>query len=139
MFRPLPLIIFIRQFSKLPNNLLEVLITDISGFMPCLFVFVWTYFGLETQGGNQPLSWYFQFLFWLWRCDFHLLQAIKFQQNVQGDILVTTLDLSVFTNIVTTTIFHVHSWELFFTYERFLPERLPSGATMINRRWCYNC
>ena len=45
-----------------------------------------------------------------------------------------------FVNIATTTIFHVHRQkEIFLTCVFFLPERLPSGATMINRRWCNNC
>ena len=58
-------------------------------------------------------------------------------------MVVTALDLSVFSNITTTTIFHAHSCELtkcelFLTCELFLPERLPIVTIMINILWCYN-
>ena len=101
-------------------------------------------FGLGTHRGNQPLSWFSQFNFWLWRCYSHLVHIVKFQLDVQGGILITTLDLSVFPNIATTTILNFHiceltKCELFLTCEIFLPERLPSEATIINRQWCYNC
>ena len=84
-------------------------------------------------------------LLWLWRCGFHLVQIVKLLWDIQniinilGDTLVTTLDLFVFPNIALTTVFHVHRLkQILLTCELFLPERLPSGATMINRRWCYN-
>ena len=100
-------------------------------FRPC--------FGIESQSGYQPLSWSPQFPFWLWRCGFHLVQTVKILLDIQGDNLVTTLYLLVFPNFATTTFFHVHRQkQILLTYEIFLPERLPSGATMINRRWCYN-
>ena len=144
MYVPLLLITSVRQFFKLPNNLWKVLLTDISDGIPCLFVFLRPCFVLDTQRGNQLISWSYQLNFWLWGCDSRLVQNVKFQQDVQGDILFTTLDLSVFPKIATTTIFHVHSWELtkceiFFNCELFLSESLPSVATMINRWWCYNC
>ena len=61
------------------------------------------------------------------------------EKYVTLDILVTTPDLPMFPNIATTAIFHVHSSEqIFLTCEHFLPESLPSGATIINMRWCYN-
>ena len=47
--------------------------------------------------------------------------------------MLIILDLPVFPNISTTTIFHARRCEI------FLPEHLPSGETMINRQWCYNC
>ena len=97
------------------------------------------YFNLEIQSGYQPLSWYSQFSFWLWRCGLHLVKNVKLCWNVQVDDLVTTLDLLVFPIFVTTTIFYVHRQkQIFLTCELFLPERFLSGATMINRRWCYN-
>ena len=114
-----------------------VLLADISYGIPCLFALLWPYFGLDTQRGNQLLPWSFQIIFWLWRCDSHLVQTVNFQRYVQCDILATTLDLSVFPNIATTTIFHVHICELT-KCELFLPEHLLSRSTMINRRWCYN-
>ena len=59
---------------------------------------------------------------------------------LEGEVLFTTPNFLVFPNIATTTIFHVHCQEhTFLTCELFLLERLPSGATMINRWWCYNC
>ena len=77
--------------------------------------------------------------FWLWRCGFHLFQTVKLLWVVQGDTLVTTLDLLVFPNFATTTIFHAHRLkQIFLTCELFLPEHLPNGATIINIRWCYN-
>ena len=42
----------------------------------------------------------------------YLVQTDKLQWDAQGDLLITTLDFSVFTNIATTTIFHVHSCEI---------------------------
>ena len=128
MFGNLLLITFIRQFFKLLNNIWKVLLPDISDGTPFLFVFVWPYFGLETNRGDQTLSWSFQFFFWIWICHFHLVQTVKFQWYFQGDILVTNLDLPVFPNITTTTNFHVHIQEqLFLTCQFFLQERLPSG------------
>ena len=66
---------------------------------------------------------------------------VRTHTEIKGsDILVTTLDLLVFPNIASTTIFHVHSQEqIFLTCELSLPERFPSGSTIINIRWCYNC
>ena len=138
-----PLINIIRELVKLPNNLWKVLLTDISDGIPCLFVLLWHCFGLETQRGDQHCSWSSQIILWLQGCDSHIFQTSKFQWNVQGDVLVTTLDISVFTNITTTTIVHVHSCELtkcelFLTCELSPQECLLSGATMINRRWLYN-
>ena len=143
MFGPPPLINFIRQFLKLPDNLWKVFHNDIYYGIPCLFLFLWTCFVIDTHRGSQPLSWSILFISWLWRCDSHLVQTAKLWRDVQGGVLITILDISVFPNIATTTIFHVNSCELtkcelFLTCEIFLLERLPSGATMINRRWCYN-
>ena len=133
------LIRYFPSILKLFDNLRKVLLTGISDGIPCLFVFWWPYFGLESQSGCQPLSWSSQSPFWLLRCGFHLVQTVKLRWNIQGDDLVTTLDLLVFPNFATTTIFHVHRLkQIFLTRELYLPERLPSGATMINRRWCYN-
>ena len=105
MFGPPPLINFIRKFIKLPDNLLKVLHTDISDGITLLFVFLWNCFGLDTQRCNQPLYWYSQIIFWLWICDSHLVQTAKLQRYVQNDVIITTLDISVFPNISTTTIF----------------------------------
>ena len=45
----------------------------------------------------------------------------------------------VFPNFATTKLFHVHRLkQILFTCELFLRKHLPSGATMINIRWCYN-
>ena len=104
------LITFIRWFFKFPNNLWKVLLNDISDGIPCLFLLIWPCFVLDNQRGNQPLYWSSQLNFWLWRCDSHLVQTIKFQQYVQGDILVTTLDLSVFTHIAKTTFLCSQLW-----------------------------
>ena len=135
---------FIRQFLKLPYILWKVLNIDISYVISCPFVFLWTCFGPETHRGNQSSSWFSQNIFCLWSCDFHLVKTSKLQRNVQGDVLVTTIDLSVFPNITKITIFHIHSCELnkchiLPTCERFLPELLPSGSWMIHIQWCYNC
>ena len=131
MVRPFPLITFIRQFIKLSNNPWKVLLTKIANGIPCLFVFMWPHVGLENQIGNQPLSWFSQFFFWLWRCDFYLVQTIKFQQDVQGDILLATLDLVVFPNIATITMFHVNSWEKFTHLWTFPPR---TSSKWINHR-----
>ena len=143
MFGPSPIITLKNNFLKLPDNIWKVLHTDISDGIPCLFVFLWHCFGLDTYIGNKPLSWYPQIISLLRRCDYHLFQTSKLQQYIEGNWLVTTLDISMFSNIKMTTNFHVHSWELtkcelFLTCEHFLPERLLSGATMINIWLCYN-
>ena len=78
--------------------------------LPFLFLRPW--FGLDTQRGNRPLSWYSQIFFWLLRCGYHLVQTAKLQQDIQVDVLITLFDLCVFPNIATTTIFHAHRWEL---------------------------
>ena len=139
MFGLLPLI---WQFLKISNSLIilerSFLLTFPMAYIS-FFVFLWPYLVLETQRGNQALSWSFQFPFWLWRCDFHLVQTVKLWLDEQGDVIVTALDIFVFPNIATTTIFHVHRQGKHFpTCQLFLPERLSSGATVINRRWCYN-
>ena len=122
----------------------KVLHTDIFDGISCLFVFWRPYFGLEIQISYQPLSWYLQLYFWLWICGFHLVQIVKLPWdiqnliNIQGDTLVTTLDLLVFPNFTTTTVFHVQRLkQILLTCEIFLLERLLSGATTRNRRWCY--
>ena len=55
-------------------------------------------------------------------------------------MLLTIFDLFMFPNIALITVSHVHRHKqiLLLTCELFLSERLPSGATMINRRWCNN-
>ena len=46
------------------------------------------------------------------------------------------INISMFPNITTTKIIHVYRCEIT-KCELFLPEHLPSGATTINMRWCY--
>ena len=75
---------------------------------PAFLYFGEPYFGLEVQSSYQLLYWYSKFFFWLWRCGFHIVQAIKFLWDVQSGDLFTTLDILVFPNFATTTIFHVH-------------------------------
>ena len=129
---------YLANFLKRFDNLWKVLLADIFNVIPCLFEFFQPYFGLEIQSGYQPLSWSSQFSFWLWRCGFCLVQTVKLCWDIQGDDLVTTLDLLVFPNFETTTIFHVYRLkQIFLTYQLFLLECLPSEATMINRRWFY--
>ena len=106
------------QFLKLFDNLRKVLLADISDGIPCLFVFLRHYFGLEIQSGYQPLSWYSQFSFWLWRCVFHIVQTVKLCWNVQGDDIFANLDLLMLPNFEMTTIFHVHRLkQIFLTCE----------------------
>ena len=131
MFGPIPQITLIMQNLKLLNDLRNILQADISNGIPCIFVFIWPSNGLETQRGNQPLYWSSQIIFWFWRLYFNLVQANKIWRDVQGDVLLNILDIHVFLNIDTTTIFHVHRCE------HSLPGRLPSGSTMINRWCCY--
>ena len=137
MFGPLPHITVIRKLFKLLDNLWNILHNGISNGTTCIFTTLWTYNGLETQRDNQPLSLYSQIIFWIWRCDFHLVQTTKFQRDVQGDVFLAIFDIYLFPKIATTAIFHVHRCELT-KCKLFLPERLPSGAIMINIRWCYN-
>ena len=102
---------YLDNFSKLFDFVGKVLHADIYDGIPCLFVFFRPGFGLESQSGYQPLSWFLQFYFWLWRCCFHLVQIVKLLWdiqnliNIQGDTLVTTLVLLVFPNFATTIVF----------------------------------
>ena len=135
MFGTLLHIILISQLLKLFDNIWKILHTDISNGIPFIFLFFWPYNGLDIQRGNKPLYLSLQVIFWLWRCDFHIVQNTKFQQDVQGDVLLTNLNLSVFPDITTTTIYHVNMCELT-KCELYLPERLPIVSTMIYRWWC---
>ena len=137
MFGTLLHITLIRQIFELLDNIWKILHTDISNGITWLFLFLWPCMGFDTQRGNKPLSWYSQIIFWIWRCDSHLVHTNKLQQYVQGDVLLTIINLSVFPNIATTTIFHVHRCDIT-KCELFPLECLPIGVTMINRRWCYN-
>ena len=132
VFGPLTHRTLMRQILKLLNNIRNILKSNISNAKLCLLKFLWPSNGLETQRGNQPLDWYSKIIFWFWRYYFHLVKTTKFQRDVQGDVLLTIIDLPLFPKIVMSTSFHVHRCE------KFLPERLLSGATMINRQWCYN-
>ena len=80
----------------------------------CAFFIFRPCFGLESQSGYQPLSWYTQFSFWLWRCGFHLFQTVKIFWDIQGDNLVTNFDILVFPNFLTTTIFMCTDWNKYF-------------------------
>ena len=69
----------------------------------------------------------------------YLFRYMNMKIVVVAKLVNTTLDILVFPNFATTTIFHVHiPKQIFLTCELSLPECLPSGSTMINRRWCYN-
>ena len=137
---------YLDNFFKLFDFVGKVLHTDIPDGIPCLFIFCWPCFGLESHSSYQPLSWSLYLYFWLGRCGFHLVQIVKFLwdfQNlvhVQSDTLITILDLFMFPNIELATVSHVRRDKqiLLLTCELLLPERLPSGATMINRRWVNN-
>ena len=96
------------QFFKLFDFVGKVLHADISDDIPCLFVFFRPCFDLKSQSGYQPLSWSPQFHFWLWRCGLHFVQTVKLLWDIQGDTLVTTLDLLVFSNFATTAVSQVH-------------------------------
>ena len=138
MFKHFPHITLKRQLFKLPDNLWNIRHTDISNGITCIFLFPWRSNVLETQRGNQTLSW--SSLNCFSSEDVILIFFIlpKSQRYVQVGVLPIILDFPVFINIVTTTIFHVYMCELT-RCELFLLERLPSGANMINTRWCYNC
>ena len=47
---------YLDNFLKIFDNLQKVLLANISDGIPCLFVFLLPYFGLEIQSGYQPLS-----------------------------------------------------------------------------------
>ena len=132
IFGPLPHTTLIRQILKCFDNIWNILQTDISNVIPWLFVLIWPSDVLDNQRLNKPLSWSSQIIFWLWRCYFYIFQTNKIQKDIQGDVLLTILDLPLFPRIVPTAIFHVHRCEL------SIPESLTSGAIIINRRWCCN-
>ena len=82
MFRYLLHINLIRKLLQLPNNLWNILQTEIINSIPCLFVFLWPSNGLDYQRGNKPLSWSFLTIFWLWWFDFHIVQTTKIQRDI---------------------------------------------------------
>ena len=68
------------------------------------------------------------------QCEFPLIYTTKLIRDVQDNVLLNILDISVFPNILPYTTFHVHRWGILF------PECLPSGSTIINSFWwCYKC
>ena len=60
MFGTLPIITLLRSIFKLPDNIWKILYTNIYNGIPWLFVILCTCIGLDTQIGNQPLSWCYQ-------------------------------------------------------------------------------
>ena len=129
MFGPFTHINLIRKILKLLNNLKNIRKTDISNGKHLFCNFLWYSNGPETQKGNQPLYRCTKLIFWLWRCDFNPEQTTNIQKYVQGDVLLTIIDIPVFTKNVKTTILNVHRCEL------SLPECLPSVARMIIIPW----
>ena len=127
------------NFLKLFDHLRKVLLADISDGIPCLFVFLRTllwYWKPELLPTPFLIFPIFLLTMKMW---FPSCSDCQTLWDVQVDNLFTTLDLLVFPNFATTTIFYVHKLkQIFLTCKVFLPEHLPSGATMINRRWCYN-
>ena len=57
-----------------------------------------------------------------------------------GKTLITLLNLPMLPKVALATVSHVYRFKqiLLLTCKLSLPERLPSGATMINRRWSNN-
>ena len=80
MSGPIPYITLMRQLLKILGDILKILHNDISKGIPCLIVFLWPYNGLETQIFNQPLSWYSQIIFYIWRYDFILFRLQNFKE-----------------------------------------------------------
>ena len=96
-------------------------------------IFAWPPPGNESHRSSHNIYWSSHIILLSWRGGLPLLHKIKLQVNAQGDILLTVLDFLVFSKTATSTTFHVHWCEMLF------PERLTSGATMINKRWGWNC
>ena len=121
--------LILNLLEKLP----EILFSNFSNGKSCPFFLV-CFFGNEIQRGSHPLTWYSHIILWLWRCYFSLVHTIKLIRDVQDNVLLAILDLTVFLNIAPSTSCHVHRCELIFS------ERFPSGSIMINIWWwCYNC
>ena len=127
------------QFFKLFENVGKVLHAKICDCIPCLLyifptlIWSWEPEGLPTPSLISPL----------------LLLNLKMWFPYCSDCQ-TFLRYSrwhtchypwspVFPIIVTTTNFHVHRLkQILLNCELFLPERIMSGETMINRQWCCN-
>ena len=69
-----------QKYKKARYAIGNVLLTDISAGISCLFVFLRPWFGLETHRGNKPLSWSFQFSVRLWNMIFILYRLSKFDE-----------------------------------------------------------
>ena len=117
---------YLEMFFKLFDNFVKVLHDDISDGIPFLYVFFRPCFGIGSQSGYQPLSWSSQFFFWLWRFGFRIVQTVKLFWDVQGEDLVTTLDILVFPNFAATTIFSCLQTETSLPYLLTFPPRTSS-------------
>ena len=124
---------YILWIIKLLVKTPDILVSNVSNGNPC-HLFIFLTFGPKNQRRSHTLTWSSHIIPWLWRSKSPLVQKIKPQRNVQGDILFSIIDFPVFINIAPSKTCHVHWCGLIF------PWRLPSGSTMINSWWwCYNC
>ena len=62
----------------------------------------------------QTLTLYSHIILWFLIVEFPLVHIIKFRIYVQCGVLLTILDIPVFTNISPSTTFHVHQCEILF-------------------------
>ena len=140
MFGPLLLIRKFTNFLKLFDHLRNVLLTDISDDIPCLFVFLRNLtLVLKSRAVTNPFPDLSNFPF-----DSEDVVSILFRLSNFDDISkVAILSLPLISLCFLTLrrpkcFMFTDRKQIFLTCEFFLPERLPSGATIINRRWCYN-
>ena len=127
------------NFLKLFDNIWKVLLPKISDGIPCLFVFLRTLLWYwEPERLPTPFLIFPIFLLtpkmWFPSCS-ECQTLLRHSRRQSCHYPWSTC----FSNFATTANFHVHRLkQIFLTCEIFLPERLLSGATMINRRWFYN-
>ena len=117
--------------SKIVEQFPEILVSNVSNRNPWLLLLVWT-FGYESHTGSQPLTWSSNRIPWFWISYLYFVQKIKLHHKIQGDVLLTILELPMFPIIVPSTTCHFHQRKIIFS--KFLPMR----ETIINSWWwCY--
>ena len=138
MFRDPFHIRYLANFLKLFDNVGKVLHSDISDGIPCLFVFFDPNLVLRYRAVTNPFPDLPNFSFDSDDMIYILFRLSNFSEIFKVTILSLPLIFLCFLTLQRPQFFMFIDRKIFLTCELFLPERLLIGATMINRRWCYN-
>ena len=135
-------ILLIRQFLnliKLLNILRKVLLTEISDGIPCLLYFCNLVLVLKYREVINPFPDLSNFPFDSKDVIFILSRMSNFDQMSKVTYLSLPLISMCFVILQRPQFFMFTARNKFSLPVNFPPRTSPSGVTMINRRWCYNC